>query len=233
VGSTFPARIGASGGELLGIWTGDNGSLAVPLTTSADDAVGLDTGQAADPAIQSTVHFSSTRLTQRRLLLSAVLEPDADRDVYGDETQDACPADATAHVAPCPVAPPNLNPGGLPSATTPDGTPPTLSAGAHSARLSRSGAIAFRLTSSENATGTATGTISLPKGAKVVRFKRANVTLTANRAVTIRLKLAKKDTARVRRALGRHSRLRAKITLTARDSAGNRSTKRLTLKLAR
>jgi hypothetical protein len=234
VGSTVPTRIGAAGGELLGVWAGDNGSLAVPLTTSDDDAAGLDSNQPTDPALQSTVHFISTPLTKRRLLLGAVLEPDADRDVYGDESQDACPGDATAHVAPCPVAPPNLNPLHPPTTnTTPDKTSPRLSAGAHSARLSRSGAIAFRLTSTENATGTATGTISLPKGAKVVRFKRAGVRLTANRTVTIRLKLSKKDAARVRRALGRHSRLKARITLAAHDGAGNAATKRLSLKLAR
>ncbi len=233
VGSTVPTRIGASGGELLGIWTGDNGSLAVPVMTSEDDAVGLDLNAATDPAIQSTIHFPD-RLTKERLLLSAVLEPDADRDVYGDQSQDACPADATAHVAPCPIAPPNLSPGTTPgTGTTSDKTSPTLSATAHSSKFSRSGAIAFRLTSTENATGTATGTINLPKGAKVVRFKRANVRLTANRAATIKLKLSKKNAARVRRALRRHSQLKAKITLAAHDAAGNPTTKRLTLKLAR
>src|SRR5262249_44101409 len=55
VGSTFPTRIGASGGELLGVWAGDNGSLAIPLMTSNDDAIGLDPSKATDPAIQSTV----------------------------------------------------------------------------------------------------------------------------------------------------------------------------------
>jgi Domain of unknown function DUF11/RTX calcium-binding nonapeptide repeat (4 copies) len=34
-------------------------------------------------------------------LISGVLEPDADRDDYGDESQDACPAEASLHVAPC------------------------------------------------------------------------------------------------------------------------------------
>ena len=70
----------------------------MPVMTSEDDAVGLDLNAATDPAIQSTVRFPD-RLTKERLLLSAVLEPDADRDVYGDQFQDACPADATAHVA--------------------------------------------------------------------------------------------------------------------------------------
>ena len=35
------------------------------------------------------------------LLVRGVIEPDADHDTYGDETQDACPAEASLHVAPC------------------------------------------------------------------------------------------------------------------------------------
>jgi Ca2+-binding RTX toxin-like protein len=35
------------------------------------------------------------------LLVSGTIEPDADNDGYGDETQDACPAEASLHVAPC------------------------------------------------------------------------------------------------------------------------------------
>ena len=35
------------------------------------------------------------------LLVSGVIEPDADSDGWGDETQDACPAEASLHVAPC------------------------------------------------------------------------------------------------------------------------------------
>ena len=34
-------------------------------------------------------------------LVSGVIESDADHDDYGDETQDACPAEAALHVAPC------------------------------------------------------------------------------------------------------------------------------------
>ena len=35
------------------------------------------------------------------LLVTGVIEPDADSDGWGDETQDACPAEASLHVAPC------------------------------------------------------------------------------------------------------------------------------------
>jgi uncharacterized repeat protein (TIGR01451 family) len=35
------------------------------------------------------------------LLVTGVLEPDADRDGFGDESQDACPAEASRQVGPC------------------------------------------------------------------------------------------------------------------------------------
>jgi uncharacterized protein DUF11/hemolysin type calcium-binding protein len=35
------------------------------------------------------------------LVVTGVIEPDADHDGYGDETQDACPAEASLHLAPC------------------------------------------------------------------------------------------------------------------------------------
>jgi len=35
------------------------------------------------------------------LLVSGVLEPDADNDGFGDESQDACPAESSLHTAPC------------------------------------------------------------------------------------------------------------------------------------
>jgi hypothetical protein len=37
------------------------------------------------------------------VLINADVEPDADRDGFGDETQDRCPADASAQGLPCPV----------------------------------------------------------------------------------------------------------------------------------
>jgi uncharacterized repeat protein (TIGR01451 family) len=40
---------------------------------------------------------------QLKLDLQAVVEPDADGDSFGDESQDSCPTDATVHTGPCPV----------------------------------------------------------------------------------------------------------------------------------
>src|SRR3954451_12224569 len=39
--------------------------------------------------------------TSKELLVQAVEEPDADHDMFGDESQDACPANADRQAAPC------------------------------------------------------------------------------------------------------------------------------------
>jgi hypothetical protein len=43
--------------------------------------------------------------------------------------------------------------------------------------------------------------------------------------VRVRLTLTSRGAARIRRALGRHMRVRAQVRLTARDAAGNPATK--------
>ena len=129
--------------------------------------------------------------TGERFPVAAVVEPDADHDGFGDETQDQCPGVA-GPINGCP--PPQPPP-------TPDKTPPGLTESARSATLSKSGAISFFVTSNENSTGTATGTISVPKLAKTVRFAKRNVTLTAGKRAKLTLKLSKSDAVLVRMAL--------------------------------
>jgi uncharacterized repeat protein (TIGR01451 family) len=72
-----------------------------PLMTAADRAVSLPM-RAGD---QLGVHAPGGTLPQAfngtTLLVTGVLEPDADHDGFGDESQDACPAEAGLHVAPC------------------------------------------------------------------------------------------------------------------------------------
>jgi hypothetical protein len=80
---------------------------------------------------------------------------------------------------------------------------------------------------------TAAGRVSVPRGAaKVHRFKTVTRVAAANRAVKLRLKLSKKSLRAVKRAL-RHRRLRAKITVTAKDSAGNGTVQKRTIRLKR
>jgi hypothetical protein len=162
---------------------------------------------------------SFTPGNQIKLPVTATLEPDADADDYGDETQDKCPGVAGPDNG-CPPAPPA------------DTSAPAVSTSVVGALLSKGGALSFVMTSAEPATGAATGTIGLPKTAKVVRFKTATVSLAPGKLSQITLKLARSAAKKVRKALKRHA-LKAKVTVTVKDAAGNQTVKRLTVKLRR
>ena len=95
--NTFPTRIPVSGGEILGFYFSPNGPECQngPLTGYAQAST------AGDQAPGTTTAYVVSGPPGGRLDVSAVLEPDADGDGYGDETQDACPADAALQEAPC------------------------------------------------------------------------------------------------------------------------------------
>ena len=103
---------------------------------------------------------------------------------------------------------------------------------AKSARLSSSGVLGFLLSSSEAGSATASGTVSLPKGANVVRFASRKFKLSAGSKTKITLKLSKKNARRVRNAL-RHRRLSAKIVVVARGNSGTTATAKMSLALKR
>ena len=94
--NTFQTRIPVSGGERVGI---DNGPMGQSGTaciyhstaTAADDA--YYSGNDVSPPLGSPAPYFA--LGQFRVNVAAVLEPDADGDGFGDETQDLCPSDAT------------------------------------------------------------------------------------------------------------------------------------------
>jgi plastocyanin len=80
---------------------------------------------------------------------------------------------------------------------------------------------------------TAEGSVSVPSGAaKVYRFKTATRAVAANTVAKLRLKLSKNSLRAVKRAL-RHRKLRAKVTVTAKDGAGNRTFEKRTIRLTR
>jgi hypothetical protein len=93
----FDVRIPVQGGEILGSTLGPDtppGSGCFIDTANAGDIITVGPAQpigtpATPAASQAGVRFN----------IAADVEPDADRDGYGDETQDGCPADATKHVA--------------------------------------------------------------------------------------------------------------------------------------
>ncbi len=97
--NTFSTRIPVGAGDLLGSYQPSTSSdIACEFMTSdnADHFVG-----GPDDATPGSTVAALGGGNEFRLNESAVLEPDADGDGYGDETQDTCPLDPTTHTDPC------------------------------------------------------------------------------------------------------------------------------------
>jgi hypothetical protein len=98
--NSFPTRLSVHAGDLIGAaYSG--------LTPAEDAAPGFQIAQLvlSDPGPGTTATFGAP--FSARLDISAGLEPDADNDGYGDETQDQCPTDPSSQLPPCaPPAPP-------------------------------------------------------------------------------------------------------------------------------
>jgi len=93
--SSFLVRIPVQPGDVLGVYlaSGPCGMFVAPPAYPYSYFVG-------DPGVGTTTGFTPGGYF--KLDISAVLEPDADNDGFGDETQDQCPTDDTAQGA-CPV----------------------------------------------------------------------------------------------------------------------------------
>ena len=214
--ATFPTRQPINAGDHVGIEVGPSSkvSSSAPSPAGASAAVWPATpdGSAAAPLVTGDAVFA----------YNADVEPDADGDGFGDETQDQCPANASTP-GPCPLG----------TAPATDTTPPALSASGRRAKLSKRGSVSFFVMSNESATGQAALSLRVPKAARTVRFTKPNVTLAAGKRTKVSLKLSKRNATRVRNALTTKKRLTAKITLTFEDAAGNATTEKLKLRLKR
>jgi hypothetical protein len=134
--NTFDTRIPVQAGDRIGAYS--------PLATifcegisSPTDVMGVAPG---DPGPGASAAYSE--LPKGQVALAATVEPDADNDGFGDETQDGCPQSALAQV-PCPVV--------------------ALSTSASAKR----GFATLVVTSSIQASVKVTGTVNLGKGKKV------------------------------------------------------------------
>lgn len=90
---TFGARVKVAAGDLLGLSIlSSTGTFACIFGTAA---AGDRTRQAAgDPTLGSPLVGPFNDSVLSRVNVSAQLEPDADADGFGDETQDQCPTDS-------------------------------------------------------------------------------------------------------------------------------------------
>jgi hypothetical protein len=107
--STFPARLSVAAGDEIALWVPAEYPTWTPcnyVTENAGDVQAYRGNSHPEPAIGDE-YTTDNQGSGFRLNVSAQLEPDLDQDGYGDESQDACPADSLAQTAPCPdrVAP--------------------------------------------------------------------------------------------------------------------------------
>jgi hypothetical protein len=129
--------------------------------------------------------------------------------------------------APCPPPPPNGGGGG----GVADKLAPVVSLSFP--RIQHIAKLYVKVRTSETATIKATGTLSVRNASKIYRFKRKSLVLPGSTSMKVPLKLTKKNLRAVKRALKRKHRLKAKITVTATDAAGNRRSKKATITVKR
>jgi hypothetical protein len=95
--TVYPTRLAISAGDVLGLETGPSGDINVLYPGDSGDTA---EGVVGTPAAGETAGISSDHATiianSERVNVSATIEPDADLDGYGDESQDNCAATANA-----------------------------------------------------------------------------------------------------------------------------------------
>ena len=96
--NTFDARVPVAAGDRIALGSGQGEELIACKSEGSPGAIGIVLSL---PGAGGTVPFIEEPSVPFRVPLAAVLEPDADHDGYGDETQDKCPQVASAQ-GPCP-----------------------------------------------------------------------------------------------------------------------------------
>lgn len=223
----FPARLPIAAGDQIGIdhpavvhscATGAamQARFNPPLADGQTRGVTALAGGACEPQVQ------------------AVVEPDADGDGYGDETQDQCPAQPLAQASPCTPALPQAPPASPPADTVaPDARLATAGKASKLGDALRKG-IRVVVTSNEAATVQAQAfekahsfVAAVPTGAIVVATKRAFVPAGGSRTLVLKLIRA------ARSALRKRTKATLTLVLSARDGAGNVTERQKTLRLRR
>jgi plastocyanin len=132
-------------------------------------------------------------------------------------------------------APPGPGPGaGLPPPVAADKVAPGLKLGGKRRQdvLGRR-AVLVTVAVNEASAVSAKGTVSVPGASKVFRLRKASRQLEAGAKATLKLKLPPQASRAFRRALARKVKLTARLTVTAKDAAGNTRTAKRRVSLRR
>ncbi len=140
------------------------------------------------------------------LLLNGDIEPDADHDGFGDETQDQCPTN-TAIQGPCP-----------------DTTPPTATISLSNAQnLVAQKAVIVSVSSNEAGAASASGTLEVRRAKTTYPLSATTVMLNANELTTLFVELPDETLKAAKKGRRRHKKVAATVTVQVRDAAGNAS----------
>jgi len=200
--NTFATRIPVHSGDLIGVngfIEGESASVYCE-TGNPGDRLGVIAGS---PGPGSNV----TQLDEESSLqvpITVSVEPDADNDGFGDETQDACPQSAATQVA-CPLV--------------------TLS----TTKQVRKGSVVIVVASSTEAPVTVKGVVNLGKGRKA-RLNGGTKSLTPGALGKFTLKFSRKLKKKLKE-LSLKQKLTLKVTVTGTNVAGQVTTKTLKVKL--
>ncbi len=207
--NTIPARISVQPGDRLGVYgegpitlegsTGEVGTLFCEEGLPGD-VVGAFTGTA--PTGGTAAYEEGNEL---RVSAVALLEPDADNDGFGDETQDKCPQIATVQT-PCPVVAVDA-----------------------SSVIKRKGSVVVLVTADSAAPVKITGTAKLGKGKKA-KLSSKTLTVVPGKVTRFTVNYPRKLKKKLK-ALKRSKSLQLTLTASATDLIGRVTTDRLKTRL--
>lgn len=200
--NTFNTRIPVQAGDRLAIFgTSSFGTLFCEIATK-NVLLGAYEGTGGGPG--STVNFLEI-VEPARVPVSAVIEPDADNDGYGDETQDKCPQSA-AFQTECPTVKLDL-----------------------SSAVKKKGSVVVSVTATSEAPVKVTGTVKLGKG-KTAKLSGDKHTVKPGKITRFTLKFPSKLKAALA-DLPKSQALKLKVTASAKDLVGRVTKDQLKVKL--
>ena len=208
----FAERIPVKKGDLLGLLAQDGADVGMGVANTPGNRLGQFGG--GDIPVGSTGTIT-TDFPNLRVSVAATVESDADKDGFGDDSQDGCPTDPTRQDA-CPAAPADKT------------APVETSTAKRSQDVDK---LAVFVTLNEAGTVTAAASVNVSGASKRFAFRPVTRTVSANVRTKFRLKLRRTALRRVRKALKRGKKLRASLTITAKDAAANATVKKLRVRL--
>ncbi len=208
----FPARLPVAAGDQIGV---DSLSSNTSMGPAEPPIVYVESGIGTPATWTPSLLPGETRApngfptSSMEVLLNADIEPDADRDGYGDETQDGCPSDPTRH-GPC---------------AAPDRTPPQISLTYKSRQdFPRKRSVIVNLSSNESATASANGQLEIFKKRRaIVGLSGATATISPASKLALRIGITKTARRAAGRALAHGHRVAVRVSVSAKDAAGNQS----------